>query len=144
MQKQYFNEQGQSLVEIALLLPIILILFLGIAEVGFLLFSHVQVANAARSGARDATLCKLQINGNDCTSTGLTAIVESGVYAEATSLNMNAGNTTVTYVAPSVQAGQPITVTVIYMHTSPIISNFVPMFPAQIPVKHTVVMNFSN
>ena len=144
MQKQHHNEQGQSLVEIALLLPILLILFLGIAEVGFLLFSHVQVANAARSGARDGTLCKLQINGNDCTTTGLTTIVETAVYAEAASLNMNSLNTTVTWAAPSVQAGQPITVTVNYNHTSPIISNLVPMFPAQIPVEHTVVMNFSN
>ena len=53
MQAQHFNERGQSMVEIALLLPILIILFLGIAEVGFFLFSHVQVANAARSGTRD-------------------------------------------------------------------------------------------
>lgn len=132
------------MVEIALLLPILIILFLGIAEVGFFLFSHVQVANATRSGARDATLCKLQINGNDCTNTGLTTIVESGVMAEAAGLNMNGGNTTISWVAPSVQAGQAITVTVTYDHRSPFISNFVPMFPAQIPVQHTVIMNFSN
>lgn len=142
MQKQHFNEQGQSMVEIALLLPILLILFLGIAEVGFFLFTHVQVAGAARAGTRDGTLCKLVIDGNDCTS--LNTIVTSGVYAEAPALNMDGINTTITVTAPTIDAGEPITVTVQYNHTSPFISNLVPMFPAQIPVEHTVIMNFSN
>jgi len=44
---------------------------------------------------------------------------------------------------PAIPAvGDPITVTVTYTHSSPFISNFVPMFPAQIPVRHTLVMHF--
>ena len=137
MQKQLFKGQGQSLVEIALLLPILVILFLGIAEVGFLLFSHVQVANATRSGARDGSLCRL----NDNCAT-LTTVIETAVFAEAQSLNMNGGNTTVNVQSPNISTGEPFTVTVTYSHRPPFISNFVPMFPDQIPVKHTVVMHF--
>jgi Flp pilus assembly protein TadG len=134
------KERGQSLVEVALVLPILVILFLGIAEVGLYLLAHVQVANATRSAARDGSLCKMN---NSCAN--LTTVVESAVYAEAEALEMNAGNTGVNVQwsgsVPPV-AGTPITVTVTYDHSPPFISNFVPMFPAQLPVQHEVVMRF--
>ena len=47
---------GQSLVEAALVLPILSLLLMGIVEFGFLLYAHVQVANAAREAARAASL----------------------------------------------------------------------------------------
>jgi Flp pilus assembly protein TadG len=135
MQKSY-NEQGQSLVEIALVLPVLLILFLGIAEVGFFLFAHVQVANAVREGARHGTLCRL-----DETCDQLTTEVEKAVFNEARTL-LNATNTTVNVEKISFDVGMPITVTVTYDHAAPFISNFVPMFPATIPIEHTIVMRF--
>jgi Flp pilus assembly protein TadG len=140
MQKQSFSRQGQSLVEVALVLPVLIVLFLGIAEVGLFLFAHVQVANATRAGARDGSLCRLNAN---CAN--LTTTVESAVFAETQTLNMNGGNTSIGvqwsgHVPPEV--GTPITVTVTYTHTSPFISNFVPMFPSELPVRHAVVMHF--
>jgi hypothetical protein len=48
--------RGQSLVEVALILPILSVLLMGIIEFGFLLYAHVQVANAAREAARAASL----------------------------------------------------------------------------------------
>jgi Flp pilus assembly protein TadG len=45
------REAGQELVEFALILPLLL-LFLGIIEVGRLMFSYSTIANAAREGAR--------------------------------------------------------------------------------------------
>ena len=135
--------EGQSLVEIALILPALLILFLGIAEIGFYLHAHVQVANAARAGARHGSLCKIN---NECAN--LSNIVETAVQAEPQMLNMNGGNTAVE-VQPDpapvpLAAGTPITVTVTYTHTPPFISGFVPMFPAELPVQHTVVMRVNN
>ncbi len=134
--------QGQSLVEIALILPALLILFLGIAEVGFFLFAHVQVANATRAGARHGTLCRMN---NDCAN--LTTIVETGVLAEAQTL-MNGSNTNVNVqpdpVPIPLAAGTPITVTVTFTHTPPFISGFVPMFPAELPIQHRVVMRINN
>lgn len=147
MQKRLCNKEGQSLVEVALVLPALVILLLGIAEVGFLLFSHVQVANATRAGARYGSLCRL--NHNCLGSPGLpdlNAVVESAVFSEAQALKMNGTNTIVnvqpTGLITMPVVGTPITVTVTYSHSSPFISNLVPMFPAQIPVRHTVVMHF--
>ncbi len=147
METRLFNKQGQSLVEIALVLPVLVILFLGMAEVGFFLFSHVQVANAARSGARYGTLCKMNANCDGGSEyANFTKVVESAVLAEAKMLNMNGGNTNVNVQPDPVPliAGTSITVTVTYTHTPPFISQFVPVFPAKIPIRHTVVMHISN
>jgi Flp pilus assembly protein TadG len=141
MQKRRFNERGTSLVEVTLVLPVLLILFLGIVEVGFLLLAHVQVANAAREGARQGSLCRL--HGNCDT---LADSVEAAVFGEAQWLEMDGSNTQVVVQPSSLSLipsiGDPITVTVTYDHASPFISNFVPMFPAELPVEHQVVMHF--
>ena len=47
---------GQSLVEVALVLPILSLLLIGAVEFGFLLYAQVQVANAAREAARAGSL----------------------------------------------------------------------------------------
>src|SRR5687768_12184207 len=48
--------RGQSLVEFALMLPLLALLMLAFVDFGFLLYAHVQVANAAREGARAGSL----------------------------------------------------------------------------------------
>ena len=150
MRKQLFSQrstprrgvQGQSLVEIALILPVILVLFLGLAEVAFILYAHVQVANAAREGARRGSLCRF--NGNCAT---LATVVETAVKNEpGQALNMNGSNTVVTVQPASLSSapavGTPLTVTVAYTHTLPFVSNIVPMFPAEISLEHSSVMRF--
>ena len=145
LQMRSVEERGNSLVEMALMLPVCLILFLGIFEVGFLLFAHVQVANAAREGARYGSLCRLHANCNT-----LTDVVKANVFAEAQFLNMTdagSGGNTMVVVQPASLAsipsiGDPITVTVTYNHSPPFVSGFVPMFPDPIPVEHTLVMHF--
>ena len=136
------NKLRQSLVEIALILPALVILFLGIAEVGFYLFAHVQVANAARAGTRHGTLCRV---ADTCAD--LANVVADGVFDEATNL-LNGTNTSVDVLPNPVPiplaAGTPITVTVTYTHTPPFVSNFVPMFPAQLSVQHRVIMRINN
>jgi Flp pilus assembly protein TadG len=49
-------KRGQSLVELALLLPILLLLVLGILDFGRSYYYYVSITNAAREGARYATL----------------------------------------------------------------------------------------
>ncbi len=46
------SDSGASLVEVGIILPILLTLALGLAEVGFLVIDYITVTNAARSGAR--------------------------------------------------------------------------------------------
>ena len=50
------GKNGQSLVEIALLLPVLALLLIGLIEFSLILYAHVQVANAAREAARAASL----------------------------------------------------------------------------------------
>lgn len=47
---------GQSLIETALILPLLTVMLLGVVELGLILYAHVQVANAAREAARAASL----------------------------------------------------------------------------------------
>ena len=45
------HPKGQSLVEMALLLPLLLVLIIGALEFGRLFFTHIVITNAAREGA---------------------------------------------------------------------------------------------
>lgn len=48
--------RAQSLTELAMMLPLIALLLIGLIEVAFLLHAHVQVSTAAREAARAASL----------------------------------------------------------------------------------------
>jgi Flp pilus assembly protein TadG len=70
--------RGQSLVELALALPVILILGLGIADIGRAYYYREAVANAARQGLRIAVLQPQQATGNTaCAGGGSTASLSS-------------------------------------------------------------------
>jgi len=46
------NEKGQSLVEFALVLPVLMMILLGIIEFGWLFNAQITLTSAAREGAR--------------------------------------------------------------------------------------------
>jgi len=48
------RERGQGLLEMAVILPVLLILMLGVVEVGYALRNYLRVVNANREGARFA------------------------------------------------------------------------------------------
>ena len=50
------EEDGQSLVEFALVLPILLMLLCGIIDFGWLYYNQITLNNAAREGARYAVI----------------------------------------------------------------------------------------
>ncbi len=54
MKFKKFNKerQGQSLVEFALVLPVLILLIIGMVELGFAFYSYMTVANANREGGR--------------------------------------------------------------------------------------------
>lgn len=52
--KCFKNKKGQSLVETALVLPIIILLLTGIVDFGLLFNNYLVVSNASREGARSA------------------------------------------------------------------------------------------
>lgn len=54
------NEKGQSLVEFALVLPLLLLILMAIVEFALMFNSYLVISNASREGARYASL-----GGND-------------------------------------------------------------------------------
>ncbi|NLJ56329.1 MAG: pilus assembly protein [Firmicutes bacterium] len=52
------NEKGQSVVEFALFLPLILLLILGTVQCGILFYGQIVITGAAREGARLASVGK--------------------------------------------------------------------------------------
>ena len=66
--KSLKKASGQSLVEFALLLPLLMVLVMGLFEIGRAVFYYSALNNAAREGTRVAIVqpdCDLRI-GNDC------------------------------------------------------------------------------
>lgn len=57
--------RGQSLVEFALILPVVLLLIFGILDLGRGVYAYNTVANAARQGARVATVNQILVSP-DC------------------------------------------------------------------------------
>lgn len=53
------NEDGVSLIELAIILPILLILVIGIIEFGFIFNDYIILTGAAREGARVAVAGKV-------------------------------------------------------------------------------------
>ncbi|GBF10519.1 MAG: TadE/TadG family type IV pilus assembly protein [Tepidibacillus sp.] len=50
------KEEGQAMVEFALVFPILLLLLLGILEFGHIFFSYLVIQNATRDGARNGSV----------------------------------------------------------------------------------------
>jgi Flp pilus assembly protein TadG len=50
------NKKGQSLVELALVLPILLLIVFGVLDLGRIFFATINLTNAAREGVRYLTL----------------------------------------------------------------------------------------
>lgn len=72
MKNLFRNTLGQSTVEMALVLPILLILLFGIFEAGFLFEGYLELENAARDGARYASINSTNFDSTTATSWGTT------------------------------------------------------------------------
>ena len=63
------NEQGQTMTEFALVLPILVVFLFGIIQFGIAFNNYVTITDAARAGARKAAVSRQSSNpAGDCTS----------------------------------------------------------------------------
>lgn len=58
------NEKGSSIIELAIIFPILLILFVGSAELGRLFYTYTTLAKATRTGARYLSTSRNAVNGD--------------------------------------------------------------------------------
>ena len=111
------RERGQSLLEFALMLPVLLIILMGLLDLGRLYFVMVTLEDLAGEGATYAAIHPADLDGIRARaadgSRGMIAVDPSMVSVE---------------YPPTVQPGSPITVTVTYSFTvlTPLVNGMVP------------------
>lgn len=110
------RENGQALVEMALILPLFLLLLFAVIEMGRIGYAYITVSNAARAGGRVAT-----IGAPD-------SEITSSVQNAATSLDPANLTINITPAYALRQSGLGVTVQVTYpvQLVIPLISNVIP------------------
>ena len=158
--RQSTRQTGQSTVEIALTLPLLLLVLFGIVLSVFTFYAFIQVSNAAREGARAGSLYRLTrveplLNGSTKTWT-LGETVQKAIYDSSVNpplsalgtLPVSAGSFSVVSDVGIAYSGDPtdpqsgdiVTVTVNYRYTMPVVSTALPMFPQPLNIVRSVVM----
>ena len=151
--------RGQSAVEIALLLPILLLILFGIIIVGFMFYAHIQVSNAVREGARAGSVywATHPINGLTLQDTVRKAIYDNKgtvtpsddvsalgfLPTTASSFSVNTSllkpdNTAGDQTDP--RPGDRLSVSLTYSYTMPVVSVMVPMFQQPFVMQSNVMM----
>lgn len=97
------GQEGQSIAELALLFPVLLLIMIGVLDLGRAFFAYTTVVNAAREGARYAAF-------HPTDSVGIRARVEQ----EAEGWGVDLTQSTVRIDADAISPGIPIRVTVIH------------------------------
>ena len=150
--------QGQATVEVALVLPMLMILLFGIIMGGFAFYAFIQVSNAAREGARAGSLYRITAatrpngwtidnevkagicdTGSGTSSLGFLAPPTSSCTSSSFNLNRDVAVLSSGDLAVPL-AGDQLTVTVAYSYTMPVLSSFMPVFPRPIVIRRTVMM----
>lgn len=124
--------RGQSLVEFALVLPIILLVIVGFFEIGRAVFAYNTIANAARQGARVATVNQLA-DVTDCNELwpiddpyephwsirgcAIVAAKTIGITTSDVSVSYAAPPSTTLTCSPTLHVGCIATVTVTYQYS---------------------------
>jgi hypothetical protein len=73
-----FRDRGASLVEVGIILPVLILLAIGLSEIGFLVVDYLTVTNAAREGARTgAAAADYNVGGVDADDLILESVEEA-------------------------------------------------------------------
>lgn len=132
------RERGASLIEFAIILPLLLVVLFGIVEFGFILYDKVMITNAAREGARYGILARspryteVEIQ-NRVSSYCTTNLISFG---GAASPQVN-----VTFPATLI-FGENLVVNVTYQYRFLFVPNFVPGLPQSLNLSSTAVMKY--
>ena len=104
------SEQGQTMTEFALVLPILVVFLFGIIQFGIAFNNYVTITDAARAGARKAAVSREDANRvSDC---------QNAVLAATDNLNMTQPGAGISCTFdPSIQQGTTVQVQVQYPYT---------------------------
>ena len=125
------SERGQSLVELAASLVVLLLLLSGVLDIGRAFFTFVTIENAAGEGALFAAYHPTWVTYDDAVGGGASSPEYNNVTYRAAHESptgvVDWSRAVVSVDAPVLSAGQPVTVTVSYSYTllTPFIGNIV-------------------
>lgn len=116
------SESGAELIEVALTLPLLMLVLLGIIEFGFVFQQYEVITNAAREGARVAVLPSYS---TDDAKTRINNYLDaSGLKSSSATVNVAAQ----TAVAIGTNCMVPMQATVSYPHPVPFIGGIIKYF----------------
>jgi Flp pilus assembly protein TadG len=110
--KSHRREAGTSTVEMAIVLPLLLILCFGIGEFGLAYTQWQSLTNATREGARAGVVFRAP-----CNAGAVTAQVQATVDGFAASAGVTPGTIATTVVGACAGTGTPLTVAPSLPHT---------------------------
>ncbi|MDH5299504.1 MAG: pilus assembly protein [Desulfobulbaceae bacterium] len=132
------REKGASLIEFALILPLLLVVLFGIIEFGFILYDQAMLTNAAREGARFGVVARAPRHSVDEIRN------EVNTYCATYLVSFGGPVSPVVTVTPDPTAtalfGDDLTVSVTFRYTFLFVPNFVPGLPQGKDLSATVVM----
>jgi hypothetical protein len=96
------GESGQSLVELAFAIPLVLLVLLALVDFGLALNTWIDATQVATEGARLAS-----VNGPNATCTNLANKIKSDAFG-----GLSSGKVTIKFPAASAAIGQPVQVIV--------------------------------
>lgn len=95
------NNRGQAIVELAILLPVLMLILMGILEFGRIFSAYMIISHASREGARTGS-----VGGSD---------IEIIAAVQGTSPTLDLSNMTITISTPAGRdRGDPLTVKIDY------------------------------
>jgi Flp pilus assembly protein TadG len=103
------NENGQTVAEFALMLPLLMIILLAIIQFGILFKNYLDLTDAVRAGSRRAVVMRID--------PGRVQKTKDAVKRAAPDLGLSDDDITVTATSPAWQAGEDVTVTASYPYT---------------------------
>lgn len=108
------SQEGQSLVEMAVMMVVLLIIMGGVLDLGRMYFTYLALQNAAGEGAAYGAINpEWEDNGDNADPNNITYRVQN----ESTGNLIDWSDTTVTVDVPTIAGGAPITVSVSYTYT---------------------------
>ena len=141
MKGELKNQRGASMVEFAIVLPLLLLLVFGIIEFGLLLYNKAMITNASREGARSGIVSRWNNTTNPATYIPLDAGGIEGVvnaYLSNHLITFTPGGATPSFNPPPTPCDRnnphslprpELRVTVNYPYTFLVFSNIVNLFP---------------
>jgi Flp pilus assembly protein TadG len=123
---------GQSLVEFALILPVLLLILLGLFDFGRAIYAYSSISNAAREGARLAIV--------DQSSNSGVLVAETEAISQATALGLGPSDVDVTFSCAGVGCIAEVRVRYQFQAITPVIGALIGAIPleavVEMPIEH--------